>query len=111
MFEILVLSFVFFLAILGLGELLHKVWMFLLRPKKMNNFLVLVLDDSCAAEQITAALEDIRWNGKNSARFLIGIDNGLSEENVDVCKSIEKMNDDFIFCKTQEIWQVIGERS
>ena len=111
MFEILILVLLLFLAVLGLSELLHRFWMFLLRPQKPRIFLVTILDDTCAEEQIFSALEDMRWNGKNNACFLIGVDCGLSDEKLNACKQIEKLNDDFAFCLPEQIFEEIKKRS
>ena len=111
MFEILTISAVFFLIIIGVSELLHRIWMFMLRPKKTYNFLITVLDNSCAAEQVAATLEDMRWNGKNSACLLIGVNCGLSEETAEECRMIAELNDDFIVCTGNEIFEEILKRS
>ncbi len=103
-------SVVVFLAILGLSELLHKLWMLLLRPQKLNNFLVSVINDSFPGEQILATLEELRWRS-DGTKVLIGVNVDLCDESIDICKMFERENIDFCLCKPEEIWSEIKKRS
>ena len=106
MFEIILIVLALFLSSVGVGELLHRLWMHVLRPKNRKCFLVLPLCDD-AAEQITAALEEMHWYGKNYADMLIGIDVGLNENERKRCKEIETLTTNFVLCDTKEIEEVI----
>lgn len=111
MFEIIMLVLAIFLSIIGLCELMHRLWMVLIRPKKTENMLLIILNDELAVEQITAALEELRWQGSNFATTLVGIDMGLSTEISDTCKKISKDNQDFIFTTTEELGEFLKQRS
>ncbi len=104
-------SAVIILAIIGLSEILHRFWLYLMRPKPLKNILITVLDDECAPEQVSAILEDIRWNGSNNAALLIGIDNGLSKKQLDACAAIENLCSDFVVATKETVWDEIIKRS
>ena len=110
MFKVFVFAVVIFLAILGLSELLHRLWMLLLRPEKTKNYLVTVINNTFPGEQILATLEELRWRS-DGTKILIGIDAGLSDESVNICKAFERENSDFYLCKPEEIWSEIKKRS
>ena len=111
MLKVVLITILIFLSVIGLSEILHRLWLYLMRPAQLNNFLVTVLDDNYAAEQVHAILEDIRWNGKNNATLLIGIDNGLSKAQRDACAAIEIFSDDFIVASSETLWDEIIKRS
>ena len=106
MFEIILIVIALFLSAIGVGELLHRLWMHVLRPKNLKCFLVVPLCDD-ATEQITAVLEEMRWYGKNYADILIGIDAGLPENERKRCKEIETLTTNFVFCDADKIKEVI----
>ncbi len=111
MLKVLIIVISIFLSVIGLSEILHKLWLFLLRPTKNTNFIVTILDENFAAEQITAILEDMRWNGKNSARALMGINLGIGNEKFEACRMIEQLNSDFVIVTPETLFDEIKKRS
>lgn len=111
MFEIIMLVFALFLSIIGLSELMHRLWMALIRPKGAENFLITCLSGDTSVEQVSAALEELRWQGKNCATLLIGIDIGLNEEQKITFEKLSNENHDFIFTDFAHIEEIIKKRS
>ncbi len=110
MFKIILIIIALFLSSVGIGEILHRIWMLFLRPESRKCFLLLPLSEGCVAEQVTAELEEMRWYGKNYADLLIALDCGISESERKICKHIEKTNGDFVLCKLEDIEEVIRKR-
>lgn len=98
MFEAIFLICIYLLAIVGLSELLHRLWIFLLTPSKAKNkkYLLTFIDDDTAMQQIRAGLEKIRWAGKKEFDGLICIDAGVSEKTANFCRCAQMENDDLI---------------
>ncbi len=111
MLNVLIIIIAIFFSVIGLSELLHRLWLYLLRPKSAPNFIVTLLDGEYAAEQVTATLEDMRWNGRKSACMLIGVDCGLPDNKLAACKMIERTNDDFIIVTPEYLSDEIIKRS
>lgn len=97
MFKILLIVSVIFLSVIGLSDLLHRLWFVLIRPNKSKNYLITFLKDECAVEQVSAVLEEMRWQGKMLSCRLVGIDMGLSSDLSNILKELEKNTDDFLF--------------
>ena len=106
MFEIILIILALFLSSVGVAELLHRLWMHILRPKNLKCFLVVPLCDE-STEQVTAVLEEMRWYGKNYADVLIGVDVGLTENERKRCKEIEALTTNFVLCDVNKIEEVI----
>ncbi len=106
MFKVILIVLMLFLSAVGVGELLHRMWMRLLRPKDLKCFLVVPLCD-LATERVTAVLEEMRWYGKNYADMLIGVDVGLSDGEKKRCKEIESLTQDFVLCDAKDIENII----
>ena len=112
MFKVILILIALFLSAVGIGELLHRLWMHILRPSDLKCFLVVPLCD-IATEKVTAVLEEMRWYGKNYADVLIGVDVGLSDGERKSCKEIEALTSDFVLCDADEVEGIIkrGEKS
>ncbi len=103
MVEIILMTVTVFFAAVGLGEVLHRLWICLIRPQKTEKHLIIRLSENCAAEQISAALEEIRWYGENYAKTLIGVGENLSPETVSLCIRFSQKNTDFVFCTAEQL--------
>lgn len=99
MWEILLYFIILILSLIGFSELLHKTWMLILKPKTYGEkFLVLLLKDKNAQQQLNFAQEHLRWAGSECARGIIAVDCGL-EKKVEV-----KCNGDCRCCGNTKIF-------
>ncbi len=81
MWKIILFFCVLILSLLGLTELLHRIWMLILKPKTdAQKFLVVMLKDKNAQQQFNYAQEHLRWSGHECAQKLIAVDCGLTEK-------------------------------
>lgn len=81
MWKIILFFCVLILSLMGLTELLHKIWMFMLKPKtKAEKYLVVLLKDKNAQQQLNYAQEHLRWTGEECAQGLIAVDCGLTKK-------------------------------
>lgn len=113
MFEAIILTIVFLLAIVGLSELLHRIWLFFLRPSGLQNknYLLIFVDDETAPQQIREGLEKIRWAGQKEFSALVCVDNGMDAKTRNICKIIAQNNNDLIFADINEIGSVCVDRA
>lgn len=106
MIEIILMTVTLFFAAVGLGEVLHRLWICLIRPQKTEKHLIIRLNEKCAAEEISAALEEIRWYGENYAKTLIGVGDNLSLETAALCRRFSQKNTDFVFCTAEQLQEM-----
>ena len=108
MFELLAVLVVTFLAVWGLGELLHSVKLKFLRPKKKEKtILVVLLKEPEAIYQLNHTVAKFRWLGSNYADHIILSGNDLSDKTICACKNIAENNIDFSFCNSANILHII----
>ena len=110
MFKTILILIALFLSVVGLGEIMHRIWMCFLRPKGVKNFLIMPLSDGQSANKVTAQLEELRWYGKNYADCLIGVDTGMPVSEIMICKEIEENCSDFLLCNIDELSEIIKKR-
>ncbi len=110
MFESLVFASVLLLAIIGLAELIHSAWIFLLTPKSSvnKNFLFTTLYDETAPQQMRADLHKLHWNGNSEYCGLICIDVGLDNDTLNMCRKIAAENDDVCLISGDESVYIIS---
>ena len=88
MFEAFLLTITALLAIVGLSELLHSACYRILKPRvKAQNFLLTVLTEEDAENQMLGVIEELRWHGTRYADTLVAVTINLSDEKKAVCKS------------------------
>ncbi len=86
MWEIFLFFCVLILSLIGLCEILHRLWMLILKPKTdAQKFLILLLKDENAQQQLNFAQEHLRWAGKECANGIIAVDCGLKKKPKIVC--------------------------
>ncbi len=103
MLEVVLVIILVFLSVLGLGDIMHRLWVLLIRPKKMKNYLITLLHDDLAMEQVTAVLEEMRWQGKSFSHMLIGVDMGLDDSVAQTLKIFENETHDFVLVKADRL--------
>lgn len=111
MFEIIIFSVVLFLSVTGLCELMHRLWILLIRPCKPKNMLLLCLYEDTALEQINTCLEEMRWHGEKYAGVLVGIDMGLEADRAAACRMLASEEQSFIFTDLDSLPDIIRQRS
>ena len=95
------------LAILGLAELIHGIWLILITPRRaVKSFAVIWLVDGYAEQQLRFAAEQARWLGYNYAENVIAVNSDLSEENFRNCKYIAERNN-ILFCPAEDLEEMI----
>lgn len=86
MWKIILFFCVLVLSLFGLTELLHKAWMMILKPKTMaKRFLVVLLNDDNAQQQLNYTQEYLRWSGDECATELIAINCGVKDKLLASC--------------------------
>lgn len=72
MTEIIVMLIFLFFSVLGAGCFTYRVWMFLIKPKKKSNDLIVAkLENGHEKEQFMYYFEKYRWCGEEYANTLI----------------------------------------
>ena len=102
MFEVVFVSAIILLAILGLGEILHKICMLFFKTEDLKNCMLIKLDKD-AVEQTVFIIEEYRWRGKEFAERIIFLSDKLDDETLIRCRKLCAEYDNFIFCKTEEL--------
>lgn len=83
MFEIITYGFLLILVVVGLCDILHSLWMLLLKPaKKVEQTLVCFLDGTTDSLILTGLYEKYRWHGRDLADRIVVIHNADIDENV-----------------------------
>lgn len=98
MFEYILLSVVVLFAIIGLSEVLHKIYVRFLTPRgSFSSYLVTFAKGENAVQRLRADLVRVRWNGKNEYEGLIFFDCGIGKQEADIIKSESEKFDDLIY--------------
>ena len=105
--EAFLFALIIILAVIGLSDILHRVWMIFFKPRHEKNILLLLLNDENAVEQISTAIQQAHWYGREFAEKIIGVDMGLSAQQAQYCQSFCIENEIFIFCKHEELEKTI----
>lgn len=86
MIEIIMITAVVLLSLLGLCEILHVICEFVLKPeKKAEKVLVLFPKKECIEEQIMLALHEISWHGESYADKVVVITGELDFDEKKAC--------------------------
>lgn len=100
MWLVLSVCFVTVTAILGITEILRRVWLFMMRPKGTPPAVMVVnLKEDVAVQQLRYALEFLSWEKKGDFSSVAVITNGLSDKTYNDIKKIAKDRNDVIFCE------------
>lgn len=105
--KIFLIAIMILLSIVGLSELLHRIWIAFLRPKNIKNYLLLILQNEDAYEQSCAALSQIKWHGSEFADKIIALNTGLNDKQISLCRALSIENKNYIFCNIEELENVI----
>ncbi len=107
MIEYILIISAFVLAVSGLAELLHFLRLLLCRPKKQKNIYSLVLLKSGdAVNQLNFALAQQKWYGSFYADKIIAVNDGLSESELECCRSITDC-ENAVICNSDALLDVI----
>lgn len=107
MAEAFLLTVITVLALLGLSEFVHMIISAVIRPKvHSKNYLIAVLSQEEAEQQLMLCMQQLRWYGKKYAGTLIAVTDELSIETEMQCR--ERFNGDMIiFTKKYDIKEVV----
>ncbi len=98
MWTVVIVSFIVIMMLVGITELMRKIWLYLMRPKGDTPRVMLIfLKDDIFAEQIQSAMEYIAWEGRRAFCSVAAIDCGLSEENKLAAKNLADRYANVIF--------------
>ena len=112
MLSILFYATLFFLALIGLNELIRYASYLLFAPKNNQCVLVVPLNDNEDAEiKLRGAIEKINLLGGADATQLIVLDLGLDELTRDVCYRIASASRQITLLKKEEFVQYMQARS
>lgn len=107
MIEIILISIVAILSVLGICELIHSVRLFFILPKRRYyNYSLLYLKKGKAFKQLKLAIEQRRWSGDTYAEFIIAVYDELDELELKSCSELVKRQD-VVICPIQITEDVI----
>lgn len=93
--KLFLISLIAVLAILGLCEVLHTVWMFLISPtvKPKTFSFALIDDEDDPVKQLHYAGNLFSWGNRADEDFKIALYNGALDETYDECLKTAKQYD------------------
>lgn len=95
-----------FLAIWGLSELIHTLRLAAIFKKGRAKLLsVIFLKPESAVLQLMFAAEQKNWMGGDFAEYIIGVTDGLSDDELEECKAVAEKRG-IILCKKSELIRV-----
>lgn len=93
MLETLLFIVVFSLSVIGLSDLIHWIWISIIKPKdKSKKTLLCYLSGDFADLQLKIAFEELLWYGKNYADDLVAIDYNVGESALSRCIEYAREN-------------------
>ena len=91
MLETLLFIVVFVLSVIGLSDLIHWIWISIIKPKsRFKKTLLCYLSGEFACLQLKIAYEELLWHGKSYADDLIAIDYNIEESVFSHCSQYAK---------------------
>ena len=107
MIEIIFISIVAILSVLGICEIIHSVRLLGLLPKRRYyNYSLLYLKKGKALKQLKFAIEQRRWFGDTYAEFIIAVYDELDGLELRACSDLVR-GDDVVICPIQITEDVI----
>lgn len=107
MIEIILISIVAILSVLGICEVIHSVRLFFIIPKRRYyNYSLVYLKKGKAYKQLKFSLEQRRWFGDTYAEFIIAVYDELDLNEIKTCSELVT-KDDVVICPIQIVEDVI----
>ena len=107
MIEIILISIVVILSLLGFCEIMHSVRLLFLLPKRRYyNYSLVYLKKGKAQSQLKFAIEQRRWFGDTYAEFIIAVYDELDLGELKACSELVG-NEDVVICPIQITEDVI----
>lgn len=98
MWLVLSVCFVVVTSVVGITELLRKLWLSLLRPREdPARVMVVFLKNDICVQQLRSAMEYLAWEGDRQFCCVAAVDCGLSEENRRLIAAIADQNSNVVF--------------
>jgi hypothetical protein len=108
--QMLMYVIVITLAALGLVNLLYRISLAVMLPKKYENHaLVVKLEDENCEFQLRSAIKKRDHFGPKAFMKIIAVNCGISDEMKHVCRVISYENPDIILCDASDVYRVIAE--
>ena len=80
MVETILIIFIFILCAIGLSDMIHSIWLMIIKPKtKCKKVLLCFLTGEYADMHLRFAYEEMLWYGNKYAEEIIGIDQTTDE--------------------------------
>ncbi len=93
MLETLLFIVVFTLSVIGLSDLIHWVWIRIIKPKgRLKKTLLCYISGDFADLQLKIAFEELLWYGKSYADELIAVYCNIEESVFSRCLEYSKQN-------------------
>jgi len=97
MWTVITVCFITFTSILGITEILRRLWLFLMCPKEAPlSAMVVYLKEDIAIQQLRYALEFISWERRGDFSYLAVVTEKLSEKTFSQVEKIVKNRNDVI---------------
>ena len=95
------------LSAMGLADLMHRFYIRFIAPKNVNRYILLPLKEGDSVSAVSAALDELRWYGRQYAEYVICVDVGMGDELRDIISRMAENNDNLIFCEFDDIKNVL----
>lgn len=97
---LILLSIAVITMLVGITELIRRLWLYIITPKDAPpKLLAVFLKDDTAIQQLRAAAEYISWEGPKTFYGVAAVDAGLSEETKKQVKKLVDSRSDMLFGK------------
>lgn len=101
MVEILLFCIMIFLAVLGLADIIHSFKIYIKYPQKLkSNYLLVILNEDNAEEQVKYLADKLQWYGKKFANGVIAVYND-SVDIKPIINLVKRYN--IILCRADEL--------
>lgn len=107
MSEIIFSLFLLVPAMLGIAEIMHLIKLYLIeRNNSLSPYIIIILKNETANEQILSVVENYRWQGEKYAENIIAVNSFLSEENQEIYADLARKHNLF-YCSFEELKEVL----
>lgn len=108
MWKIILLILALFVNIIGLSQIIHRIWMLMLKPKERAlGFLCILLKGDNSYGKLCFADEYVRWYGEECIDGVIAIDCGLSQKEAEACNEFCKPDNNTYFYSASQIVEIL----
>ena len=108
MWEIIAAALLCIFATLGFVDFIKGIIFRVYKPQKEKSYIILDIEDNATDLEynLRCHLEKAKWSPKNAPKNIIILDNGLSPEQIKICKNLCNENDLFRICTPLELYRI-----